>query len=194
MTEARATLRVPEAFFDGGCIADAFHGTLERSAQGIAEKGFRSSAEAGQHYGPGVYFFESDYFAACWFANHRRREVASNDRLAVVQATVNLGRTFYANAITVEVEKARRELGKQLGTEVPPMVVFRLVGNKLREQKLIDSVKVVRHRTKPKPEPDSYRTEIVLLVFESKKIESRVKVRHPREFGRSRTVQVTLEF
>lgn len=68
-----------------------------------------------------------------------------------------------------------------------------LVGNKLREQGLIDSIKVVRQRTKPEPEPDNYKTEIVILVFNARSIE-RVRIHSPRAFERSRTVRVKLEY
>jgi hypothetical protein len=190
MTEASATLRIPETFFEGGSVADAFHGTLEGLAQRIAKEGFSPSVDAGQHFGPGIYFFESDYLAACWFAGHRRRELKSADREAVIQAKVLLGRTFYANAIAVDVEKTRLELSRQLGMDVPPRVIFRLVGNRLHELGLIDSLKVVRKRTKPDPEPASYGTEIVLLVYDPKRIQS-PQIRHPRDLGRTHTIDIT---
>jgi hypothetical protein len=191
MTGAQATLRVPETFFDGGSIADAFHGTLEGAAQVIAEKGFRATVEAGQQYGPGIYFFESDYAAACWFATRKRHESGSAQRPVVVQAQVNLGRVFYANVIAAEVEKARKELTQQLGQEVPALVVFRLVCSILCQKGLIDSVKIVRTRVKREVEAENYNSEIVLLTYDPKRVVSRV-LKRPEDLRRNHTVSIDL--
>jgi|WetSurMetagenome_2_1015567.scaffolds.fasta_scaffold36660_5 hypothetical protein len=192
MTGARATIRVPETFFDGGCIADAFHGTLNGAAQTIAERGFHAVEEDGQHYGPGIYFFESDCLAACWFADKRRRETDGRQVAVVIHARVNLGRVFYANGIGVEIEKARRALSRQLGQDVPERVMFRLVCNVLREKNMIDSLKVVRKRTKPAPEPEGLGAEIVVLVFDARRVAS-PRIRQLAELKRHQALCIDLQ-
>jgi hypothetical protein len=188
MAVATVNIPIPSEFFEGGTPEDAFHGTMKAVAQIIEKERFKATA-GDDFFGDGVYFFEGDYAAAYQHARRVRREKGGHYDLAVIQASVNLGRNFYANLIGPYVEWARRELAKQLGEPVSAEIVFRLVNKALRDNNMIDSMKIVRKAQKEWLQPDTYRAEIILLVFDPERVTVR-KIHDPKKFTEKDEVTV----
>jgi len=191
MSGVTIVLRVPEVFWEGGTISDAFHGTMASNASNICERGFRIGSGLPLEYGDGIYFFEGDYAAALWFAKHNRHERRLRGEVAVVQATVDLGRTFWVNVIGEQIEGVQARLSEVYGEAVSPELVLRLICDELRRLELLDALKVVRMANKPWDDPKRYRAEVVLLVFDPQRI------RRPRqvtdEIRRSNRVKMVCE-
>lgn len=164
------TIRVPTAFFDGGTVKDVFHGTSAKAARDICEKGFRIPQGATTEYGQGVYFFEGDYVAALWFADKRCLEGGRKEEAAVIQAEVELGRCLFANVLGEQISQLQKTFAEWYGENYEPEDVFRFVCEELLNGGEIDSVRFVRLANKRWKEPGRYRAEIVLLVYDAKRI------------------------
>jgi hypothetical protein len=70
---------------------DQFHGTTLENAQSILTSGFRFGKSEGLYHGDGVYFFDGSAWHALDYAMRYNRKGV---QLAVIQATVTLGRCF----------------------------------------------------------------------------------------------------
>jgi hypothetical protein len=164
MAEMIITIQLPGPFFDGGVTRDAFHGTTKGAARTILNPkvGFVIPEGRTNEYGNGVYFWEGDYIAGLWWA--RRQGGRAN--AVVVRAEVDLGKTFLVNVVGDQLEKIRSDLSAWDADEWKTEEVIRLIVDELRKAKLIDSVKAVRVANKPWDEPERFRAEVVILVFD----------------------------
>ena len=171
MADLTFTVKIPGTFFRGGSIEDAFHGTTEAAAKSILKRGFVVPEKPTTEYGSGVYFFEGDYLAALWWARGVCRHLGYDEgNSAVIQAEVDLGRTFFVNVMGEQLEAIRNTLTEWYGESWEPEDVLRLIGDELRNQGKIDSIKAVRRAKKTWEEPHRFRAEVVVLVFDPKRI------------------------
>jgi len=165
------TVKIPGTFFRGGSIQDAFHGTTEEAARSILKRGFVVPEKPTTEYGTGVYFFEGDYLAALWWAGGVCRDLGYGEgKSAVIQAEVDLGRTFLVNVMGAQLEPIRSMLTEWDGELWKAEDVLRLIGEELRKQGHIDSIKAVRRAKKTWEEPHRFRAEVVVLVFDPERI------------------------
>ena len=155
--------------FEGGKIADAFHGTTSSCAAAIMERrGFKPGMEG--MYGEGVYFFEGDYWAASWWARKRQREQHSGSAV-VIRAEVSLGKVLYANLMVPEVQRLKPEMERVLGQPISEDKAWQLLTAALLRNGLISSIRVTREADKRWLPPDSeYRFEIVICACDPSKI------------------------
>ncbi|MGB8993059.1 MAG: hypothetical protein WCD80_13480 [Desulfobaccales bacterium] len=119
-------------------VPDAFHGTLLKNVAEILSEGFRLSRGPSQFLGDGIYFFESsEWHAKNWALRHRER---GTDRIAVIQAIINLGHCFDLH--NAEYRGLAREIKTNLerkGTKkITDAVVINLLATKFT---IIDSVR-----------------------------------------------------
>lgn len=160
MAEPGFSISLPRVF-DGGTIEDAFHGTSQGAASGILERRFGVGSTPGR-FGPGVYFFESDYNAAAWWTRHEN--IRDCDAI-VIRARVVLGRTLYLNMMLEEVERLRRHLVVRLGRSVDNGQAYTVLKAALEEAGCVDSLKIVRS-TAAERYPAEGRVEVVVVVWD----------------------------
>lgn len=191
MAQATATVKVPDIFFQGGIVGDAFHGTMVDSVALIERDGFEPSEGIDDWYGPGVYFFEGDYAAARDFVVGKMQREGLQGQPVVIHAEVDLGRVFHINLIDKQVKFACASLASQLGRkEIPDRAVYKLVCEQLREEGKIDSLRIVRQSRKGGHK--QHAVAIFLVVFDPKGRIEIQKVHQPCVDPLERKMTVTL--
>ena len=118
--------------FKDKIVPDAYHGTSKANAQNIIRIGkFELSSGKECYLGDGIYFFEAGKGHAEWWA---RRKYGSGTRIAVIIATVQLGKCLdLGNPEHIRlIELARQEIQKQsLDIELSDTLVINFLAKKV---------------------------------------------------------------
>jgi len=193
MVSAPIVIDAPCKAFEGGTIEDAFHGTSEAVARSIITNGFRTGTESGK-FGPGIYFFEGDHNAACWWAKDNQH--VKNP--VVIRAKVALGRTLLLNLLGKQMhgvlETLRSKVGARLasrGRTVELKDAYTVLYAAVRRNRFADSFKVVRVYNEEKrtyKRGKTLRAEIVVIVWDSDRI-APLEVLTPEELSKKIRVE-----
>lgn len=144
-------------------IPDAYHGTDRRNAAGIMRSDFKISHSERNHLGTGVYFYDGSMAYAKEWA---RRKVGPQGEIAVIRATISMGRCLDLQDRGVEeLVRVTIEGFRESGWKYVPLPV---IVNHLAERHDIETVRAVQTNLASgridKDQPYYWVTRIVICV------------------------------